>query len=122
MFVINFNKSIIMSFKFKGKVTKHLPLQKGKGVKGEWAKATFCAEEIGVEYPQTAVFSLFKNGDYMKYAESFSKDAPVGSEVEVEFNLKCNEWKDKCFLEASVWKVDVSSATPNESSGDDLPF
>lgn len=96
------------NYKFTGKITKVLDVKQGQSAKGEWATVSFVAEELNPEkpqYPQRGVFSLMKSGEYIKYATNFAKDYPVGTAVEVEFNLKANEYKDKWYGDLSAWKV-----------------
>ena len=112
-----------MSYTLKGKIVKHLETKTGEGKKGAWASAKFVVEEVGAEYPQTGVFSLMKSGEYVNIANEFAKKNPVGSEVEVEFNLRANEYKGNYYGDLSVWKV--TSLTPVASGADDeddLPF
>lgn len=106
--------------KFKGVATHILPAQKGEGKKGPWAKRTFVVEEQGVEYPQKAVFNLFKNGEYTDMAgDKFPLS--VGDEVEVEYLIKANEYKGKWYGDLSVWSFNVLSKGSGGSASNDAP-
>lgn len=122
-----------MSYTFKGKIVSAEEPRTGEGNKGAWASRKFVIEEQGAEYPQKGQFSIFKNGDYVEYATT--KFPPVGSEVEVEFNLKLVEGKSQktgkpySIQDLSVWKLNVisggSHSTPSnefEEDDNDLPF
>jgi len=107
--------------KFRGVATNILPAQKGEGKKGPWAKRTFVVEEQGVEYPQKAVFNLFKSGDYIDIAgDKFPLN--VGDEVEVEYIIKANEHKGKWYGDLSVWNFNVLSKGSGDTPNDDAPF
>jgi hypothetical protein len=129
---------------FKGRITNVGALATGVGKEGkEWASIEVIVEDEG-QYPNSAVFKLFKNGDNVKYAKSFASDYPIGTRVNIEFNMKAKEWKDpqgkiKFFQELSIWRIakDEGSGTvqthvvstpsqngpvvPQEGE-DDLPF
>lgn len=119
-----------MSYTFKGKLISAEEPRTGEGQKGAWASRKFVVEEQGSEYPQKGVFTLFKSGEYVDYATS--KFPAVGSEVEVEFNLKLIEGKSKktgkeyTIQDLSVWKLNVLGQAPQGSEFDeddnDLPF
>ena len=118
-----------MSYTFKGKIVSAEEPRTGQGQKGAWASRKFVVEEQGVEYPQKGQFSLFKNGDYVEYATS--KFPKVGSEVEVEFNLKLVEGtnsktgKPYSIQDLSVWKLNVigeSNSSEYQEDDSDLPF
>jgi len=116
---------------FKGKITKNLETKGGTTEKGEWANASFVVKETVAEHPQTAIFSMFKNGEHVDFAKSFATKNPVGTEVEVEFNMDVREWTSpkgevKYFGENKAWKVTkletaVAAGSDDEDSGD-LPF
>ena len=95
---------------FKGRITNVGTLSTGVGKEGkEWASIEVIVEDEG-QYPNSAVFKLFKNGDNVKYAKSFSIDYPIGTLVNIEFNMKAKEWKDpqgkvKFFQELSIWRI-----------------
>lgn len=108
--------------KFTGVVTNILPAQKGEGKKGPWAKRTFVVEEQGVEYPQKAVFNLFKNGEYVDMADS-KFPVKVGDEVEVEYLIRANEYKGKWYGDLSVWSFNLlQKAQSGSTPDDDAPF
>lgn len=122
-----------MSFTFKGQIVSAEDAATGEGKKGPWAKRVFVVKETKSDYPQKAKFTLFKTGEYMDYATT--KFPEVGSEVEVEFNLKLVEGvsdrtdKPYSFQELSAWKVintgNRSLSTPSneyEEYDSDLPF
>lgn len=122
---------------FTGRITDVGVLQSGIGkTEKPWASIEVVVEDEE-QYPNSAVFKLFKNGDNVKYAESFTADYPIGTLVEVEFNLKAKKYNERFFQELSIWKISKktevgvvveSKATTEESTpviveeGDDLPF
>lgn len=102
-----------MNYKLKGTITEIFPLRGGTTEKGEWASVEFEVTESNPEnpsYPNIGKFDMFKNGDHLKFAKEFEKYNPLGSEVEVEFSLKKNEYTNSKgenvgFYKTSAFKV-----------------
>ena len=74
------------------------------------------------QYPQDVKFEIVQDkcDDFLKYNK-------VGKQVEVSFNVRGNEYKDKYYVSLSAWKVFGSSAETKpaekvEEVIDDLPF
>ena len=111
-------------FKVTGKVEKILPVVKGTTKAGaEWQKLEFVIKTDD-EYNNIYCFEIF--GD--EKVESFNKYTKLHDMVEVKFNVKCNEWKEKYYSSLSAWSVFKAEAAPafepvavDEQSGD-LPF
>ena len=88
------------------------------------------------QYNNILSFNLFKTAEYVSHVENFSMYNNVGDQVEVEFNIKCNEWQGKYYTSLDCWKVvkqgDISATFENpvqqadhdrrEEVKDDLPF
>ena len=90
---------------FTGRITNVGQLQGGTGKEGhEWASIEVVVEDEA-QYPNSAVFKLFKNKENVKYAKSFTSDYPIGTLVEVEFNLKSKEYNGKFYNDLSIWKI-----------------
>ena len=78
------------------------------------------------QYPQDIKFEITK-----EKAENFLKYNKVGQKVDVDFNLRGNEYNGKYYVNLDAWKVFKSEAaaetvTPEntvvEAVEDDLPF
>ena len=59
--------------------------------------------------------------------DKFLKFNKVGQDVDVEFNVSCNEWKGKYFTSLQAWKVFKAEKIEEPqletvSEEDDLPF
>jgi len=77
-------------------------------------------------------FEMYKSGEYVEHLDNFIKFNKVGTEVEVEFNIKTFNWKpeadNKIFTSLSAWKVnkvgEAQESVPanQEDSSDQLPF
>ena len=77
------------------------------------------------QYPQDVKFEIVQDkcDDFLKYNK-------VGKKVEVSFNVRGNEYKEKYYVSLQAWKVFGASetATTTESAPaqdepvDDLPF
>lgn len=94
---------------FTGVIKNVGTLQSGVGKENkEWASIEVVVEEIEGQYPNSAVFKLFKNGENVKYAKSFATDYPIGTVVDIEFNMKAKEYNSKYYQELSVWKISKS--------------
>ena len=113
-------------FKVTGKVEKILPVVKGTTKAGaEWQKLEFVIKTDD-EYNNIYCFEIF--GD--EKVEAFNKFTKLNDMVDVKFNVKCNEWKDKFYTSLAAWSVfkaeaaeafePVSALEPN--SDIDIPF
>jgi hypothetical protein len=132
-----------MELVFRGKITEIKDVKIGKSDKGEWASVDFEVTELDAKnplYAQVALFSFFKNGEYLKFAKDFNTMNKVGDVVDVHFNLKCNKYKgkdglEKKFYKLECWKLEKvvenmgevgngfkQTDVVNDSEPDDLPF
>jgi len=110
-------------------VTVIQEVQKGTSKAGkEWEKMTFVGT-TQEEYNNTYAFEIF-GADKI---ENFNKYTKVGSVIDVDFNISCNEWKGKYFTSLGYWKSFKSEgnnppqSTPSQAPTeteveDDLPF
>jgi len=97
---------------------------------GEGKKRSFRID-TGQQYNNLLEFELYKKEEYVEHLEKFTEYNKIGSQVEVEFNLRSFNWKpeaeNKIFTSLSCWKVnkvDSSNNAPTESeeSKSELPF
>ena len=126
---------------FKGRITEISKIKTGKTKKGDdWASVDFEVTESepnNPDYPQIALFSFFKSGEYFKYANEFNNFNKLGDEVIVDYNFKCNKYTKKDgsgegkFYKNDCWKLNkVTEETIQDSdqkplgneNPDDLPF
>ena len=110
--------------KLQGKITKILEVESGTSKAGKpWQKQTFVID-TGDQYDNVIAFEVF--GD--EKVDNLTKYNKIGDEVSVEFNIKCNEWKDRYFTSLQSWRIDkvkeeVEQVTTVESEPQsDLPF
>ena len=103
-------------------VTTILDIVSGTSQAGkEWQKMTFVGK-TKEEYNNTYAFEIFG----AEKIENFKKFTKVGSVIDVDFNVNCNEWKGKYYTSLSYWKSfksgesETPAAEPEESK--DLPF
>ena len=89
-------------------------------------KVEFVITTNDEKYPQDVKFEIVQDkvDDFLKYNK-------VGSVVDVDFNVRGNEYKEKYYVSLSAWKVFKSTAeapatdigVPATAIGaDDLPF
>ena len=107
--------------KITGKITKVLDVVKGqkKDGSGEWQKLTFVVE-TNETYNNVYAFELFGE----EKVENFGKYNKVGQDVDVEFNVQCNEWQGRYFTTLSAWKImkaEVAASAPMVSVQTDAP-
>ena len=125
---------------FTGKITEIREIKTGTTKKGDdWASLDFEVTESNPhnpDYPQIALFSFFKSGEYMKFAKDFNEYFKLGDEVNVDFNLKCQKYTkdnvEKKFYKTECWKLEKAEVAQeqklettndvNDSEPDDLPF
>ena len=89
-------------------------------------KVEFVITTNDEKYPQDVKFEIVQDkvDDFLKYNK-------VGSSVDVSFNVRGNEYKEKYYVSLAAWKVFKSDANapatdvgvpPAELATDDLPF
>ena len=105
-------------------VTTILDVVSGTSKAGkEWQKITFVGK-TKEQYNNTYAFEILG----AEKIENFKQYTKVGSVIDVDFNVSCNEYKGKYYTSLSYWKSFKSegNATPEntkvEVSSDSLPF
>lgn len=89
-------------------------------------KVEFVITTNDEKYPQDVKFEIVQDkvDDFIKYNK-------VGASVDVDFNVRGNEYKEKYYVSLSAWKVFKSDANKpatdigvpvEELATDDLPF
>ena len=88
-------------------------------------KVEFVLTTNDEKYPQDVKFEIVQDkvDDFLKYNK-------IGSVVDVDFNVRGNEYKGKYYVSLTAWKVFKSQAAapatdigvPSEEIADDLPF
>ena len=116
-----------MEYKEKGTINTVLPVESGTSQSGkEWKKLNFVISNYegyeGAE--QIFAFEIFGT----EKVDNFEKYNKVGQDVEVSFNIRTNEWKDKYYTSLQAWKVmsgervEASAPVLEEEGSDSLPF
>jgi len=114
-----------MSLKVTGKITKILDKVTGekKDGSGQWVKQSFVLDN-NEKYNNIFCFEVFGE----EKVDNLNKFNKEGDFVDVEFNVSCNEWKDKYYTSLQAWKVFKAdsgveeSETASAESTDGLPF
>jgi len=106
--------------KVTGKIRSIEDVQKGTSKEGkEWQKLIFTLV-TNEEYNNLYAIEIFgeeKVNKFLKYNN-------VGTEIDVDFNIKTNEWQGKYFTSLQYWKsfkAETQKVEKTEES-DDLPF
>ena len=88
--------------KQSGKIVKILEKVTGtkKDGSGEWVKQSFVIDN-GEQYNNLSAFEMFGE----EKVENLNKHNKVGDNVEVSFNINCNEWQGKYYTTLQAWKV-----------------
>ena len=101
-----------MSLKVTGKIVNILDVQSGESAKGEWKKLTFILDSQE-DYNNIYSFDLFgadKVDEFLKYNK-------VGKSVDVDFNVRTNEYNGKYFTSLSPWKIFKAEETTEAAAG-----
>jgi hypothetical protein len=114
-----------MSYKAKGKITEIKPIETfDSGSK----KITFVIDS-GEQYSNIYAFDLFKGAQHVQHVDNFPTYNKVGDQVEVEFNINCNEYNGKYYTNLPCWKctklggeTTASNQMSPADEKDDLPF
>lgn len=87
--------------KVTGKIENILETQKGTSKAGkEWKKTSFVVKTDD-EYNNLYCFDVFGDEKVNNFLQYNSK----GDVVDVDFNVKTNEWKGKYFTSLDAWKI-----------------
>jgi len=87
--------------KVTGKIENILETQTGTSKAGkEWKKTSFVVKTDD-EYNNLYCFDVFGDEKVDKFLQYNAK----GDVVDVDFNVKTNEWKGKYFTSLDAWKV-----------------
>ena len=113
----------------KGKLKVKFDAQK---FESGFEKREFVITTVDDKYPQDIKFELIKE------KTGIIEDVPVGSELDVHFNIRGNEYNGKYYNNLQCWKLDVveeftvpapakekstaSSVSLMDVEEDDLPF
>ena len=104
--------------KKQGKLIKRF-ITKGTSQAGkDWQKLIFVIQTTD-QYDNEIAFEVF--GDEKVQAFTFQD----GDMLDVEFNIKCKEYKGKYFTSLSAWKINSATVAQPQAAvpaGDDLPF
>ena len=117
------NKQKTNKMKVTGKIENILETLTGtsKATGKEWKKTSFVLK-TDEEYNNLYCFEIFGEEKVDKFLQYNSK----GDIVDVEFNVKTNEWKGKYFTSLDAWKVFKADNNKQEESvveeESDLPF
>ena len=111
--------------KVTGTITKVLETKTGTSKAGkEWSKLDFILETTE-EYNNLYCLGIFG----AEKVEKFLQYNKVGNEVDVEFNVSCNEFEGKYYTSLNAWKVfkaatdeDAQPEGEPDAGSDDLPF
>lgn len=117
--------------KLQGKIKNILPLETGTTQAGkEWKKQVFVISNNGGYEGKEQQFAFEVFGT--EKVDNFNQYNKEGKEVEVFFNIGCNEWKGKYYTSLQAWKVMSVQTAPqqdlppleelNDDEPEDLPF
>jgi len=104
------------------KITKVMEATSGTSAAGkEWKKISFIAETTE-EYNNLYCFEVFGE----EKVDNFLKFNKIGQLVDIDFNVKTNEWKGKYFTSLQAWKIfkaeDGMTVPPPMEEQSDMPF
>lgn len=88
---------------FKGVVTAVLPIERGVGNRGPWARATIVLEYESGQYPKSIALQNSKD------AENFAKIC-VGQTGTFQVDFKTREYNGKYYTDINCWKWEVQGA------------
>lgn len=93
---------------FKGKVTAVLPIERGVGQRGPWARATIVLEYESGQYPKSIAIQNSKD------AENFGK-IRVGQTGTFKVDFKAREYGGKYYTDINCWSWTLDQAAPSSS-------
>lgn len=94
---------------FKGKVTAVLPIERGMGQRGPWARATIVVEYESGQYPKSIALQNSKD------AEGFAK-IQVGQTGTFKVDFKTREHNGKVYTDINCWAWNLDNPQPQYAS------
>ena len=93
----------------RGKITAVLPIERGVGARGPWARATIIVEYESGQYPKAIVLQNSKD------AEKFA-GLQVGQIGTFKFDCKVREFNGKHYNDINCWswQIDAGYAPNNQ--------
>ena len=112
-----------MSYTVKGKITGISEVKEhDNGAKSLSYQVT--SEE---QYNNLYSFDMYKGADHLAHIDNFIKYNNIGDSVEVEWNVRTNEYQGRYYVSLSSWKCTKEIAqqqeeVATETQEDGLPF
>jgi len=112
-----------MEYKVKGTMATICPTETGTTKAGkEWKKLIFTVTNNDGYEGREMLYAFEVFG--AEKVENFAKYNKEGSEVEVKFDIRTNEYNGKYYTSLAAFRVDKLESTPQpiEEDSDQLPF
>ena len=93
---------------FKGRVTAVLPIERGSGRNGPWARATIVLEYESGQYPKSIALQNAKD------AEKFAQ-IRVGQTGTFQVDFKTREYHGKFYTDINCWSWKLDQAAPSSN-------
>ena len=98
-----------------GRLVQILPTQTGMGKNGEWKKNSFVIETAD-KFPKKVCIIAWK--DLVDQVQQI----PVGSQVNVSFDVESREYNGKWYTDVKAWKVVASGGGMSSGSRNEAPM
>lgn len=112
-----------MALELDCKIISKLPVQSGKGSRGEWQKQEFIVEYRDGNFPSQVCMSVW-GADKVSDLGNFK----VGDQVKVSFNISSREFNGRWYTDVRAWKMVQAQSTakaavemPVQAVEEDLP-
>lgn len=89
---------------FKGRVTAVMPIERGVGQRGPWARATIVLEYEGGQYPKSIALQNSKD------AENFAR-IRVGDTGTFKVDFKTREYNSRVYTDINCWSWNIDRAS-----------
>lgn len=109
-----------MSYTTKGKITSISEVKEHDN----GAKSLSYQLTSDEQYNNLYSFDMYKGADHVEHIDNFLKYNKVGDTVEVEWNVRRNEYQSKYYTSLPSWKCtkQTQETVAEQTQEDDLPF
>lgn len=91
--------------KLEGTIYQILDATSGTSQTGkEWTSQDFVIKTLDEKYPKYVCMNVFNNQFTIP---------PVGTTIEVQFEVESTQWKEKWYTKCKAWKVELKNISEN---------
>ncbi|MBL4880661.1 MAG: DUF3127 domain-containing protein [Oleispira sp.] len=108
-------------FQVTGNITQIAEVKEGTTKAGDAFKTLSFLVDTGEEYNNIYSFDLYQSGE-KDNIDKFLQYNKVGQNVDVKFNVRTNEYKEKYYTSLQAWSIFSNNVGTTDINGSSPPF